>query len=79
MMDILYQRGRSTAAEIHEQMADPPSYSAVRAKLKVLEDKGHITCYEVPGHAIYLPTPVVARDSWPSGIRATAFVVDVFR
>jgi len=42
MMDILYQRGRATAAEIHERLADPPSYSAVRAKLRVLEEKGHI-------------------------------------
>ena len=60
MMDILYQRGRSTAAEIHEQMADPPSYSAVRAKLKVLEDKGHIR-HEVQATR-YIYTPVVARD-----------------
>jgi BlaI family penicillinase repressor len=42
MMDILYQRGRATAAEVHERLADPPSYSAVRAKLRVLEEKGHI-------------------------------------
>jgi BlaI family penicillinase repressor len=60
MMDILYQRGRATAAEIHEQMADPPSYSAVRAKLKVLEDKGHIR-HEVQATR-YIYTPVVARD-----------------
>jgi BlaI family transcriptional regulator, penicillinase repressor len=60
MMDILYQRSRATAAEIHERMADPPSYSAVRAKLKVLEDKGHIR-HEVQATR-YIYTPVVARD-----------------
>jgi BlaI family penicillinase repressor len=60
MMDILYQRGRATAGEIHVQMADPPSYSAVRAKLKVLEDKGHIR-HEVQATR-YIYTPVVARD-----------------
>ncbi len=60
MMDILYQRGRATAAEIHEQMADPPSYSAVRAKLRVLEEKGHIR-HETQA-ARYIYSPVVARD-----------------
>jgi predicted transcriptional regulator len=60
MMDILYQRGRATAAEIHEQLADPPSYSAVRAKLRVLEEKGHIR-HETQA-ARYIYAPVVARD-----------------
>jgi predicted transcriptional regulator len=60
MMDILYRRGRATAAEIHEQLADPPSYSAVRAKLRVLEEKGHIR-HETQA-ARYIYSPVVARD-----------------
>lgn len=60
MMDILYQRGRATAAEIHERLADPPSYSAVRAKLRVLEEKGHIR-HETQA-ARYIYAPVVARD-----------------
>jgi predicted transcriptional regulator len=42
IMDILYARGRATAAEVHGALADPPSYSAVRALLRVLEDKGHV-------------------------------------
>ena len=42
MMDILYQRGSASAAEILEALPDPPSYSAVRAKLRILEEKGHI-------------------------------------
>ena len=41
-MDVLYRRGRATAAEVREQISDPPSYSAVRAMLRVLEEKGHI-------------------------------------
>ena len=60
MMDILYQRGRTTAAEVHELLADPPSYSAVRAKLHVLEEKGHIR-HEAQA-ARYIYSPVVARD-----------------
>ena len=60
MMDILYQRGRATAAEIHERLPDPPSYSAVRAKLRVLEEKGHIR-HETQA-ARYIYSPVVAHD-----------------
>jgi BlaI family penicillinase repressor len=60
MMDILYQRGRATASEVHELLADPPSYSAVRAKLRVLEEKGHIR-HEAQA-ARYIYSPVVARD-----------------
>ena len=61
IMDILYQRGRATAAEIHEALADPPSYSAVRAKLRVLEDKGHLRHIEESMRYVYLPT--LPRDA----------------
>ena len=61
MMDILYQRGRATAQEILDAMPDPPTYSAVRAKLRVLEEKGHIRHEEEALRYVYLP--VVARDS----------------
>jgi predicted transcriptional regulator len=59
MMDILYQRGRASASEIHAALPDPPSYSAVRAKLRVLEEKGHVRHEEESLHYVYLPT--VAR------------------
>src|SRR5215831_8687383 len=61
IMDVLYARGRATAAEIHEALPDAPSYSAVRAKLRVLEDKGHVRHQEEALRYVYLP--VVARDS----------------
>jgi len=60
MMDILYQRGRATAAEIHEALPDRPSYSAVRAKLRVLEEKGHVRHEEEALRYVYVPT--LARD-----------------
>src|SRR3989442_15261458 len=60
MMDILYQRGRATAAEIHAALPDPPSYSAVRAKLRVLEEKGHVRHQEEALRYVFLPT--VARE-----------------
>jgi BlaI family transcriptional regulator, penicillinase repressor len=43
IMDILYRRGRATAAEVMEELPDPPTYSAVRAALRLLEERGHIT------------------------------------
>jgi predicted transcriptional regulator len=61
IMDILYQRGKASASEIQEGMPDPPTYSAVRAKLRVLEEKGHIRHEEEALRYVYLPT--VARDS----------------
>jgi predicted transcriptional regulator len=61
IMDILYQRGRASAQEILEAMSDPPSYSAVRAKLRVLEEKGHVRHEEEALRYVYLP--VVARES----------------
>ena len=42
IMDIIYQRGQATAAEVTENLPDPPSYSAVRAMLRLLEEKGHL-------------------------------------
>jgi len=60
-MDILYRRGRASAAEIHQALPDPPTYSAVRAKLRVLEEKGHVRHEEESLHYVYLPT--VARET----------------
>lgn len=60
IMDVLYRRGRATAAEILEEIPDPPSYSAVRAMLRVLEDKKHIVHEEKDLRYVYLP--VVPRD-----------------
>ena len=61
IMDILYSRGRATASEILEALPDPPTYSAVRAKLRVLEEKGHVRHEEKSLRYVYLP--VVARDA----------------
>jgi BlaI family penicillinase repressor len=42
IMDALYQRGKSSASEVRDAMPDAPSYSAVRAMLRMLEEKGHV-------------------------------------
>jgi predicted transcriptional regulator len=60
IMDILYQRGKASASEVREAMADAPSYSAVRAMLRVLEEKGHVRHQEEGLKYVYVP--VVARE-----------------
>jgi BlaI family penicillinase repressor len=60
IMDILYQAGRATASEIHQGLPDRPSYSAVRAKLRVLEEKGHVR-HQVQATR-YIYSPVVPRE-----------------
>jgi len=60
IMDILYQRSKASAAEVREAMPDAPGYSAVRAMLRVLEDKGHVRHQEEGLKYVYVPT--VARD-----------------
>ena len=60
MMNIIYQAGRATAAEVREAMASPPSYSAVRATLRVLLQKRHLSHKQDGPRYVYLPT--VTRD-----------------
>ena len=60
IMDILYRNGSATAAEVHEKLPDPPSYSAVRATLRILEVKGQVR-HEQDGPR-YVFRPAVARD-----------------
>ena len=43
IMDVLFRQGRATAQEILDQLADPPSYSAVRGMLRLLETKGYVS------------------------------------
>ncbi|MBL0219810.1 MAG: BlaI/MecI/CopY family transcriptional regulator [Myxococcales bacterium] len=59
IMEVLYGAEGLTAAEVRERMADPPGYSAVRALLRILEEKGHIT-HEERGPR-YVFSPVVSR------------------
>ena len=60
IMDVVYRRGRATAAEVLEDLPDPPSYSAVRGMLRLLEDKGHLRHEQDGPRYVYLPT--TARD-----------------
>ncbi len=61
IMDIIYRDGRASAAEVQAQLPDPPSYSAVRAMLRVLEEKGHVRHKQIGPRYVFVPT--VPRDS----------------
>lgn len=60
IMDVLYRRKSATAAEVRAGMPDPPSYSAVRATLRILEEKGAVRHEDRDGAYRYMPT--VPRD-----------------
>ena len=61
IVDILYANSRATAAEVQTALPDPPSYSAVRAMLRILEEKGHVRHEQDGPRYVYVPT--VARDN----------------
>ncbi len=60
IMNIIYQLGSATAAEVLNNLPDPPSYSAVRALLKVLEIKGHLRHRQQGPRYVY--SPKVSRE-----------------
>jgi BlaI family penicillinase repressor len=59
-MGVIYARGQATAAEVVAALPDPPSYSAVRALLRILEQKGHLRHQEDGPRYVFVPT--VSRD-----------------
>jgi predicted transcriptional regulator len=61
IMDVLYQRGSATVAEVLDGLHDPPSYSAVRATLRVLEDKGQVRHEQDGPRYVYLPAVPAER------------------
>ena len=61
IMDILYRRGRATAAEVMADLSGEPNYSTVRTQLRVLEEKGEVRHEEEGLRYIY--TPAVPRHT----------------
>ena len=74
IMDILYQNGKASAQEVRDAMPDAPSYSAVRAMLRVLEEKGHVK-HQKEGMK-YVFTPVVTAGKAKRS--AVKHVLDTF-
>ena len=74
IMNVLHQRQRASAAEIRESIPDAPGYSAVRALLRILEEKGHIRHEEKDLRYVYFPTAPRGRVRR----KAMRHVVDTF-
>jgi predicted transcriptional regulator len=74
IMDILHKRGRATAHEVMDDLAEPPSYSSVRTFLRLLEERGHVRHEQDGPRYIYSPT-VARRQAQRS---ALAHLVDTF-
>jgi len=60
IMDVLYKLERATVGQVLAKLADKPSYSTVRAQLRVLEEKGHVRHEEQGLRYVYIPA--VPRD-----------------
>ena len=74
IMDHLFRVGRATAAEVMEGLPDAPSYSAVRALLRILEQKGHVRHEQDGLRFVYMPV-VPRRAARKSALR---HVIDTF-
>jgi len=67
-MDIVYAKGRASVADVHAALPDPPSYSAVRALMRILEEKGHLKHHAAGHRYVYQPT-ASRRDASRSAAR----------
>ena len=56
LMEMIYAAGRGTAAELQAAMPNAPTYSTVRALLRILEEKGHLTHHQEGQRYVYVPT-----------------------
>jgi BlaI family transcriptional regulator, penicillinase repressor len=61
IMDILYELGHASAADVQERLPDPPGYSSVRALLRILEEKGHLSHRQEGARYVYMPTQPRSR------------------
>lgn len=75
IMDVIFRHGRATVADVLAELPDPPSYSAVRALLRVLEEKGHLSHEQDGPRYVYRPTlpRAEARESAMKRLLRTFF------
>jgi predicted transcriptional regulator len=75
IMDVIYRRGQASVSEVRGDLPDPPSYSAVRAMLGLLEDKGYLRHRQHGLKYVYLPADDTSkvRDSALKHMVATFF------
>jgi len=74
-MDVLHAKGQATAAEVLAALPAPPGYSAVRALLRILEEKGHVRHRREGARYVYVPrtSPARARRSALQRVVSTFF------
>ena len=63
IMEVIFRRGRATAAEVHAELADPPSRTAVRTLLRILEEKGHLRHKQEGLTFVYEPTRARTQEA----------------
>ena len=75
IMDVLHARSQATAAEVRAALPAPPGYSAVRALLSILEEKGHVRHRREGARYVYVPrtSPEIARRSALKRVVTTFF------
>src|ERR1700694_89960 len=75
IMELIYAAGQATATEVLGRLPDPPSYSTVRALLRILETKGHLRHVVDGTRSVFLPTvaPERARRSAMQSLLQTFF------
>lgn len=75
IMDVVYRLGAVTVTDVLERLPDPPSYSAVRALLRILEEKGHLEHEQDGPRYVYTPTvpPDAAKESALTNVLRTFF------
>lgn len=61
IMDALFRLERASVADVRAELPNPPSYSAVRAQLRILEEKGHVTHTEQGPRYVYEPVIPLER------------------
>jgi predicted transcriptional regulator len=74
IMDVIYAQGTATAVEVHAQLPDPPSKTAVRTLLRILEEKGHLKHKQDGLRYVYQPS----RRRGPAGRSALDRVLRTF-
>src|SRR5581483_4721283 len=74
IMDVVYAHGEASAADVHAGLADPPSYTAVRTLLRILEDKGHLRHRQEGAKYVYRPS----RPRGDAGLSALQRVLRTF-
>jgi BlaI family transcriptional regulator, penicillinase repressor len=75
IMDVLHAKGQATAAEVLAALPEPPGYSAVRALLRILEEKGHVRHHRDGARYVYVSctSPEIARRSALKRVVSTFF------